>query len=130
MAAKHWLGHWSRTQAFIAPRSAEAELNAAATAISEGLGLRNMAAEMGDRVQLKVLGDSSASMGILNRVGAGKIKHLETRQLWVQEAVAQRKVLVSKIPRAVNTADSLTHHWAAASGHLHFWAMGLEWGSI
>ena len=49
-----------------------------------------MAAETGISLRLRVFGDSSASMGIMNRTGAGKIKHLKVKQLWVQEAVARQ----------------------------------------
>ena len=127
MAGQHWLGHWSRTQANVALSSGEAELNAAVTACSEGRGLKNMVEEMHDEIELEVIGDSSASMGILNRMGAGRVKHLEVKQLWVQEAVARKVVKVSKIPRRFNLADSLTHHWTRPGGTPHFWRMSLEW---
>ena len=127
MAGQHWLGHWSRTQANVALSSGEAELNAAVTACSEGRGLKNMVEEMHDEIELEVIGDSSASMGILNRMGAGRVKHLEVKQLWVQESVARKVVKVSKIPRRFNLADSLTHHWTRPGGTPHFWRMSLEW---
>ena len=127
MAGGHWIGHWSRTQGNIALSSGEAELNAAVTACSEGRGLVNVAKEMGVSIKLEILGDSSASLGICSRTGAGRVKHLEVKQLWVQEAVALKKVRVYKSPRRLNFADSLTHHWSRPSGHSHFQGMGLEW---
>ena len=92
MAGQHWLGHWSRTQATVALSSGEAELNAAVTACSEGRGLKNMVEEMHGEIELEVIGDSSASMGIMNRMGAGRVKHLEVKQLWVQDSVARKVV--------------------------------------
>ena len=55
--------------------------------------------------------DSSAAKGILTRTGAGPVKHLSVKQLWVQEKVSKREVNVTKIPRAINTADACTHAW-------------------
>ena len=53
--------------------------------------------------------DASAAKGILMRRGAGKIKHLEIKQLWCQRAVDRYGIEVVKIPRGSNLADSLTH---------------------
>ena len=47
--------------------------------------------------------------GTLLRRGAGKIKHLEIRQLWCQHAVDKYHIEVLKIARKMNLADSLTH---------------------
>ena len=110
MAGSHWLSHWSRTQRNVALSSGEAELNAAVTACSEGRGVKNLAQEMHGNMGLEIIGDSSASVGIMSRTGAGRVKHLEVKQLWVQESVAQKKLNVTKIPRRFNFADSLTHH--------------------
>ena len=43
------------------------------------------------------------------RRGAGKIKHLEIRQLWCQHAVDRYHIEVHKIAWKANLADSLTH---------------------
>ena len=43
------------------------------------------------------------------RKGAGRIKHLEVRQLWCQYAVEKYGINVVKIPRKLNYADTLTH---------------------
>ena len=53
--------------------------------------------------------DSSAAKGALSRRGSGKIKHLTTKQLWVQEAIRNYSIEVHKNPRAINTAELLTH---------------------
>ena len=53
--------------------------------------------------------DSSAARGIASRQGVGRIKHLEVRQLWVQEQVARGRASVQWLPRKANAADVLTH---------------------
>ena len=77
--------------------------------ISEGLGIRNLYRELGVELGLVSRCDSSAARGILNRSGAGRVRHLELRHLWVQDHVAQGTVVTQWIPRATNPADVLTH---------------------
>ena len=57
--------------------------------ISEICGFTNLAEELGFDFGIRHLLDASATKGILMRTGAGKIKHLTVRQLWVQEAVEE-----------------------------------------
>ena len=73
---------------------------------------------------LSIRGDSSAALGIVQRKGCGKVKHLAVKQLWLQEKVAEKEVTVTKIPRAENSADALTHHWSKASNAHHHVEMG------
>ena len=84
-----------------------------------------MIKEVGVETGLHLLGDSSASYGTLQRQGAGRIKHLQTRQLWLQEKVHGKEVSIEKIPREYNWADLLTHAWSPASWGL-FRSMGID----
>ena len=63
--------------------------------------------------------DASACKGILVRSGAGKVKHLSVRQLWVQEAVANLKINVVKIPREQNYSDLMARANTAKEGLEH-----------
>ena len=108
------LTHWSRTQSCVALSSGEAELNAMLKAASEGLNLKYLLEEIGDKKELHLRGDSSASHGTLQRLGSGRVKHLQTRQLWLQEKVYAGEVSVEKIARKNNWADRLTHAWTGA----------------
>ena len=127
MAGSHLITHWSRTQATIALSSGEAELNASVKGASEGLGLRQLAQELGSKLELHLLGDSSAAKGMMLRTGAGAIKHLCTKQLWIQERVSRREMVPRKIPRAINLADSCTHHWGLQETGPLFRSAGLAW---
>ena len=121
----HLLGHWCRTQQAIALSSCEAELNGICKAATEGLGARNMTLEMGLDEELEIRTDASAAVGVVQRQGAGKIKHLEVKQLWVQEQEKKGNLLMTKIPRGVNWADLLTHHWSSIEGDVMLAGMGL-----
>ena len=127
MLGKHLIAHWSSTQSVVALSSAEAELNALVKMFSETLGLRNTFLEMGRKVEIEIFTDSSASKGIVQREGCGKVKHLEARQLWIQGHVASKEVEVIKIPREKNSSDCLTHHWSAVDGYKHLSKVGLVW---
>ena len=37
--------------------------------------------------KLEVLTDSSANLGMHNRIGSGRVRHLDVKWLWTQEAV-------------------------------------------
>ena len=127
LMGRHLLAHWSSTQTVIALSSAEAELNAIVKMFSETIGLRNTLKDMGRVMTIVIYTDSSASNGMVHRVGCGKVKHLETRQLWIQEYVNNKAVGVMKIPRAENVSDALTHHWSAVDGSRHFEKIGIIW---
>ena len=51
--------------------------------------------------------DSSAALGIASRSGLGKIRHLETHTLWLQEKVRTGTITVKKVRGEVNLADLL-----------------------
>ena len=103
--------------------SAEAELNASVKAAQEGLALKHLAEELGDQVWLRLRGDSSANDGILKRSGAGKVKHLSVRQLWLHEKVGEGILWHEKIPRLSNCADAMTHHFSKPEAVIHFKGM-------
>ena len=120
VVGKHLLHHWSSTQTTVALSSGEAELNALIKVTSELIGMVDLRQDCGEVSQVEVFTDSSAARGIAMRQGCGKLKHVETRQLWVQEIVASKYMRLEKVPRADNPADAFTHHWLAHEGDRHF----------
>ena len=119
----HCLAHWSRTQSTIALSSGEAELNAALKGATEAIGARTLMGELGMGCDIVLWGDSSACSGTLHREGAGRVKHLELKQLWLQQRIRKGEVDYHKIPRQENPADSLCKPWSK-DGWNHFWMMG------
>ena len=126
MAGGHLITHWSRTQVGVALSSGEAELNAALKAACEVIGVQVMSRELDLEYDVKIYGDSSAARGTLARQGSGKIKHLETKQLWLQERIHKEEIEYVKIPREKNMADALTHNWTAHDGDKHFGRMNVK----
>ena len=122
----HLLSHWSRTQQSIALSSCEAELNALCKAGQEGLVAIHLASETGLNLDLEIYTDSSAAKGVIQRRGAGKVKHLEVKQLWLQEREERKELQVLKVDRFYNWADLLTHHWTRVEGSRRFMSVGFE----
>ena len=90
----------------------------------EGLNVQRLAASLGDELALELRTDASAARGVILRQGVGKVRHVQVKQLWLQENVAAGELSIAKIPRAENCADALTHPWSAHD--LPFWeAMGI-----
>ena len=106
---QHPLTFSCRLQKTLALSSGEAELCAQVGGISEALGIRNLFRDLGFELCIQSRCDSSAARGILQRAGAGRIRHLELRHLWVQDLVARGEAGIRWIPRSTNPADVLTH---------------------
>ena len=54
--------------------------------------------------------DASAALGIVQRRGVGKVRHTQTRSLWLQEVRATRRVRFEKIDGSRNASDSFVKH--------------------
>lgn len=110
MHGAHTIKVWSHTQATVALSSAEAELIAAVKGASEGLAVRSLARDLGHECSVGVWFDSSAALGVCKRTGVGKIRHLDTRLLWIQDLVREGGLVVRKVAGEENPADLMTKH--------------------
>ena len=102
--------HWSSTQASVTLSSGEAEFNGVVKASGIALGYQSLLRDLGVDVPVRVWTDSSAAMGICSRQGLGKLRHLDTHTLWVQQAVRQKRLDLRKIKGECNPADIFTKH--------------------
>ena len=96
-------------QAVRALSSGEAEYYAMVKAASVAIGVRSMLMDLGvteGRIILKT--DASAALGVAQRLGIGKIRHIEVNQLWLQEKVYKGEIIVEKVRTDENLADALT----------------------
>ena len=110
MFGKHTMKHWSSTQASIALSSGEAEFAGLIRGAGQGLGYQALLRDLGVGAPLRVWTDSIAAIGICTRQGLGKLRHLDTRTLWTQQAVRTNKVDLKKVLGEENPADLLTKH--------------------
>ena len=110
MVGRHLVKHWSSTQKVVTLSSGEAELAGIVKGSAEGLGLKSLAEDLWIYVKVKIFADASAAIGICRRSGIGKVRHLATGQLWVQEKLRDNEFQLFKIPGTENPADILTKH--------------------
>ena len=99
---------WSNRQATPAMSSGEAEYYAVVKAAAEALGVQALALDMGFETEVAIYLDANAAKAIASRSGVGKVRHMEVRYLWVQDAVARRRFTLKKIHGKTNPADVFT----------------------
>ena len=110
MVRTHCLKPWSSTQKSITLSSGEAELVAAVKTCSELIGLAQLAHDWGIEMECHVYVDSAAAIGVVNRRGSGKLRHVRVGQLWVQEKVEEEELKVHKVHGQVNVADMMSKY--------------------
>ena len=121
MWGKHLIKSWSATQTVVALSSGEAEYYGLVKASSVALGVRAVMEDLGVEAKIKVHTDASAAKGIASRRGAGKVKHIEVNQLWLQQKVSTKEIDIQKIPRGENIADALTKYVSQEDMNKHLW---------
>ena len=94
----------------IALSSGEAEFYSLTKGIAQGMGMQSLLRDMGVDLELRLMTDATTGKAIASRRGLGKIRHIETHELWVQDAVLKGRVTVVKLKNVFNTADVLTKY--------------------
>ena len=110
MFGSHVLKTWSSTQPSISLSSGEAEYYGVVKAAGIAIGQQSLMKDLGMDVRVRVWTDSSAAIGICGRSGLGKLRHVQTHTLWVQERVRTGAIEVRKVHGEVNPADLFTKH--------------------
>ena len=59
--------------------------------------------------EIEVKVDSGAAHAFFHRRGVGRMKHIDSRILWLRDLIAAGGVRLKKIPRTQHLADMLTH---------------------
>ena len=113
MLGNHLIKSWSRTQDSVTLSSAEAELVALGKLAMETLGIRSMCREWlltQEGKASKLYADASAALSIAKRQGAGKMRHINVKSLWLQEKEVQNELAYEKVKGEDNPSDGLTKH--------------------
>jgi hypothetical protein len=82
--------------------------------------------DFGMTFHAKVSSDASAAIGMVNRTGAGKLRHIRVQYLWIQDVVKSGQLGLEKVPGTDNPADVFTKHVDAHTMRKHFWRLGYE----
>ena len=81
------LKRWAKTRPTVALSPGEAELAAVARGAAEGFSMLSALADFGVEAGLHARSDAAAAIGVVGREGVGKVRHLATADLWVQQHV-------------------------------------------
>ena len=89
-----------------------------------------MAAELVVRVAgggIVVKTDSEAAKSFVSRRGLGRMRHIEVRELWLQEEVRKGTVVVKKVAGSENPADLMTKFLTRSEVVDKLWRMSIAW---
>ena len=126
MNGRHLLKSWCSTQKNITLSSGEAELVAAVKTATEAIGLSRLAWDWGLPMEAWVHVDSSAAIGMIDRRGSGRLRHIKIGHLWIQEMAEEGEIRVRKVLGDENPADLMTKHLVERKVSQFMQAMGFE----
>ena len=110
MMGSHIIKTWSSTQSSVSLSSGEAEFYGVVRAAGTALGQQALLKDLGIELPVRVWTDSSAAMGISQRTGLGKLRHIQTQALWIQHKVRDKSIQLMKVRGEVNPADLFAKH--------------------
>ena len=117
---------YCKGQAVIALSSGEAEYYGLVSAISHALGEQAMLEDWNIKVEIQIWMDATAGIAIGQRRGLGKVKHIDTTFLWVQEVVNRGRARVGKKKTKEMLADMFTKAISAPDMVRHMEGMGFK----
>ena len=110
MLCKQLIKSWSSTQASVSLSSGEAEFYGVVKAGCVTLGYQSLLKDVGVELPVRVWTDSTATRGICVRQGLGKLRHIDTKCLWIQQKVRGKSLELFKVRGEKNPADLFTKH--------------------
>ena len=127
MLGGHVLKSRSSTQKPITLSSGEAELVAAVKMSTELIGISQLAWDWGMAWACDVHVDSSAAIGVTNRKGNGKMRHVRVGMLWIQEKVEEGELGMKKVRGEDNPSGVLTKYVSANVNDKHMVTLHQEY---
>ena len=117
---------WSKTLSTLALSSGESELAGMAKGAAEGLGLQAVLKDFHIDAEVELHGDATAAIGIANRQGLGRIRHIATTDLWIQQRIKAGELKTFKVHGLENPGDLMTKPLDAPRMDLLLEAMGVQ----
>ena len=109
----------------LALSTGEAELMSLVKGTTELLGIQSIYSDFGLCKTLRMDSDASAAIGIVSRLGLGKVRHLAVSDLWVQGIAKKGLVDYRKIDGKETPSDALTKPLDGPTLYRHTHRMGL-----
>ena len=85
--------------------AAGAEPYAIIKTASESLGVMSILWDWQLPMEGDLMADASAALGIIGRTGLGKLRHIDTSYLWLQQESIKDKIKMNKVLGTENPAD-------------------------
>ena len=104
--------------------SAEAELYAAAFAVSDSKLMVSLLKDLGYEVKPLLATDAKATKHILRRQGIGRLKRIDVADLWMQDEIRSKRLRVRRVKSEANVADLGTKPLSNAVLATHCFALG------
>jgi hypothetical protein len=89
------------------------------------LGMKGSMEDLGVELGVQVNTDTSVAKSIASRRGTGRVRHIEVRELWLQDRVAKAELSIVRVSGEHNFADGLTKHVGRRSMGEHTTACGV-----
>lgn len=93
------------------------------------MGCQSLLQDLGVKVDIEMMTDSTAGKSIIGRTGVGKLRHLETKYLWVQQATRQGRLKTRKVKGTENPADVGTKYLSRVEMQKVLKQIGIHIGS-
>ena len=122
----HCVKHACNLLQVIGLSSGENEYYAISAGACTGLGIKGILEDWNIASTVRIVSDSSAARAFASRRGVGRVKHVQTRYLWVQERMAMRHLALGKIGTKDNRADLLTKALTRKEIDTHMAGIGHE----
>ena len=114
-------------QAVVAKPSGESELYGVICASTEALGVFTLLEDFGSAgVMVRVGMDANAAIGIVQRRGWNKLRHVELDVLWIQGQQARRLLPLRKVPGPRIPSDMMTKNVDQAQIDMYFDILSLR----
>ena len=81
--------------------------------------------DLGLQMRATLHSDASAALGIIQRQGVGKLRHISTQYLWIQEKTRSNEFDIAKVPGEDNPSDILTKNVPSEVLMRHLHAMNM-----
>ena len=72
--------------------------------------MKSVLSDFDHPVSIEIHSDATAAFGICKCQGLGRVRHLATADLWLQQRVKAKELLLFKVPGKDNPADVFTKH--------------------
>lgn len=113
---RHLVETAANTQQVVAMSSGEAEFYSMGAAAARALtlarcvdALREACGQEGT-TRVRPLSDSAAARGMCQRRGVGRVRHMDSRFLWLQDEIREHRDAVGAVATLENPADVGTKH--------------------